>query len=99
MGPALRAILDKYLALRVNPSSTEVFLPTTYWLSPHEAAVEIVGQCSADMALDLGEAVIAKSFLSMLKLRELDEGEVEVLEERSIDKNMFDESVYEINLL
>ena len=51
------------------------------------------------MTLDLWEAVVAQSFLSMLQLRELDEGKVEVLEERPIGKNMFDESLYEINLL
>ena len=53
------------------------------------------------MTLDLGEAVVTERFLSMLQLRELDEGEVEVLEERPIGKNMFDESesMYEINLL
>ena len=51
------------------------------------------------MTLDLGEAVVTERFLSMLQLRELDEGEVEVLEEGPIGKNMFDESLYEINLL
>ena len=51
------------------------------------------------MTLDLREAVVSESLLSMLQLRELDKGEVEVLEERPIDKNMFDKSMHEINFL
>ena len=51
------------------------------------------------MTLDLWEAVVAQSFLSMLKLWKLDEGKVKVLEERPISKYMFNESLYEINLL
>ena len=99
MGPALRAVLDEDLALWIDSSSTKVFLPTTWWHSPHEAAVEVVGKGSADMTLDLREAVVLESLLSMLQLLELDEGEVEVLKEWPIDKNMFNESLHEINFL
>ena len=99
MGPALRAVLDEDLALWIDSSSTKVFLPTTWWHSPHEAAVEVVRKCSADMALDLREAVVLESLLSMLQLLELDEGEVEVLEEGPKGKNMFDKSMHEINFL
>ena len=51
------------------------------------------------MALDLREAVVLESLLSMLQLLELDEGEVEVLEEGPKGKNMFDKSMHEINFL
>ena len=67
MSPALRAILDEDLALGVDSYCTKVFLTTTS-TSSHEATVEVVRQCSADMTLDLWEAVVAQSFLSMLKL-------------------------------
>lgn len=84
MGPLLRAVLDEDLLLRV--SATGPMLTASgpkLRHGAHEARVHIVGERSANLTLNDGEAMVYQSFLRMLQLLELHEGEVKVLEKRS----------------
>ena len=83
MAPALGTVLDEDLLGRVRAAGAALPLATRRHRT-HEAAVQVVRQRPTDSALDLGEAMLLESFLSMLKLLELHEGEVEVLEQRPV---------------
>lgn len=83
MSPLLRAVLDEDLLLRV--SATGPILTASgpkLRNGAHEGRVHIVGKRSANPTLDDREAMVCQSFLRMLQLLELHEGEVKVLEER-----------------
>lgn len=69
MRPVLRAILHEYLLLRVGagwPRASLSVLGAGLWHRPNKARVHVVGEGPADLALDLGEAMLRQSFLRVL---------------------------------
>ena len=82
--PGFRTILDEYLLGGVWRGGA---WRATY--RANEAGVHVVGECAAHLTLDLGETILAQGFLCVLKLLELHESEIEVLEQRSINKIAF----------
>lgn len=83
VGPVLRAILDENLFLRVRATLARIAPVVALSDCAHEAVVHAVGERPAHLSLDHREAVLRENLLCMLKLLELHEGEVEVLEQGS----------------
>ena len=86
MRPLQGAFLDEDLPLRIARCVATAAIDLRN--RTKEAAVQIVGKCTADLSLDDREAELLQGQLGMLQLLELDECEVEVLEEGPMNRDV-----------